>query len=94
MHTIHKKPFLTPAEIASELDISSATVIRLIHKGELPAIHVSERIYRIPAATFEMYKAGRLRTATPAPLRSVRQEPRLGEGETLPEVRRTTTATG
>ena len=91
---MQKKPFLTPADVATELDISSATVIRLIHKGELPAIRVSERIYRIPAASFEMYKAGTLRTVTPAPLRSVRQEPRLGEGERLPEARRTTTAAG
>ncbi len=91
---MQKKPFLTPADVASELDISSATVIRMIHKGELPAIHVSERIYRIPAASFEMYKAGTLRTVTPAPLRSVSQEPRLGEGETLPEARPATTAAG
>jgi excisionase family DNA binding protein len=84
---MQKKQFLTPADVASELDISSATVIRMIHRGEMPAIHVSERIYRIPAASFEMYKAGTLRTVAPAPLRSVGQQPRLGEGESVPDRR-------
>ena len=91
---MQKKPFLTPADVAAELSISPATVIRLIHKGELPAIHVSERIYRVPAASFEMYKAGKLRTVTPAALRSVKRQPRLGEDEPLPEARRSTIAAG
>lgn len=91
---MQKKQFLTPADVAAELSISPATVIRLIHKGELPAIHVSERIYRVPAASFEMYKAGRLRTVTAAPLRSVKRQPRLGEDEPLPEARRSAIAAG
>jgi excisionase family DNA binding protein len=91
---MQKKPFLTPADVAIELNISSTTVIRMIHKGELPAIHVSERIYRIPAASFEMFKAGTLRTVTPAPLRTVQRQPRLGEGEPLPKARRAVTAAG
>lgn len=82
---MQKKQFLTPADVAAELNISSATVIRMIHRGEIPAIHISERIYRIPAASFEMYKAGTLRTVAPAPLRAVREQPRLGEGESLPD---------
>ena len=91
---MQKKPFLTPAEVATELDISSATVLRMIHKGELPAILVSERIYRIPAATFDLYKAGTLRTPAAAPRRSVRHQPRLGEGEALPEARHPATTAG
>jgi excisionase family DNA binding protein len=91
---MQKKQFLTPADVASELSISSATVIRMIHKGELPAIHVSERIYRIPAASFEMFKAGILRTATPAPLRTVQRQPSLAEGEPLPKARRAASAAG
>jgi len=91
---MQKKQFLTPADVAAELSISPTTVIRMIHKGELPAIHVSERIYRVPAASFEMYKTGRLRTVTPAPLRSVKRQPRLGKDETLPEARRTAIAAG
>jgi len=91
---MQKKQFLTPAEVAAELSISPATVIRLIHKGDLPAIHVSERIYRVPAASFEMYKTGTLRTVTAAPLRSVKRQPRVGEHETLPEARRSAIPAG
>lgn len=78
------KQFLSPADIAQELGISSATVLRMIHSGELPAILVSERIYRIPAASFEMYKAGTLRVASAAPLGRVKRRPRLAQGEVLP----------
>jgi len=82
---MHKKPFLTPADIAEELDISSTTVMRKIHAGEIPAIVVSERIYRIPAATFELYKAGRLRVAEAAPLGGRKPRPRVGAGEPIPK---------
>ena len=82
---MHEKQFLSPADVASELDISTATVLRMIHAGALPAIHVSERNYRIPSASFEMYKAGTLRTGGPAPRCRVKQQPRLGKGEALPE---------
>lgn len=85
---MHTKPFLTPSDIAQELDISTTTVMRKIHAGEIPAIVVSERIYRIPAASFEMYKAGRLRTAEPAPMGGRKPRPRLGEGESLPTAER------
>lgn len=87
---MQKKQFISPADVAAELAISSATVIRMIHKGELPAIRVSQRIFRIPVASFEMYKRGTLRTASPAPLRSVRRQPQLGQGEALPTARRVT----
>ena len=85
---MHSKPFLTPADIAAELDISSTTVMRKIHAGEIPAIAVSERIYRIPAASFELYKAGRLRAAEPAPMGGRKPRPRIGEGESTPSVER------
>jgi excisionase family DNA binding protein len=91
---MQQKQFLTPAEVAADLDVSSATVMRMIHKGQMPAIHVSERIYRIPAASHEMFKAGTLRTVSAAPLRSVKAEPRLGEGESLPQGRRAAGASG
>lgn len=78
------KQFLSPADVARELAISSTTVLRMIHSGELPAILVSDRIYRIPAASFEMYKAGTLRAAALAPVGGVKRRPRLGQGELLP----------
>lgn len=81
------KPFLSPGDVAEELGISSATVLRMIHAGSLPAILVSERIYRIPSASFEMYKAGTLRPTTLAPLGGTKPRPRPGELETLPKAR-------
>ena len=78
------KQFLSPADIAQELGISSTTVLRMIHSGELPAILVSDRIYRIPAASFEMYKAGTLRAAALAPMGGVAPRPKLGQDELLP----------
>ena len=79
---MQEKPFLTPADIALELDISTSTVLRKIHAGEIPAIVVSDRICRIPAASFELYKAGRLTSAQPAPLGQPR--PRIGKGDSKP----------
>jgi excisionase family DNA binding protein len=79
------QPFLSPADIADELHISSSTVLRLIHSGQLPAILVSERIYRIPAASFERYKASELRTPGLAPEGGLKPRPRPGAGESLPK---------
>ena len=90
---MHTKNFISPADVAEELDVSSATVLRLIHAGALPAIRVSERIYRIPIASFEMYKAGTLRGLPAIRLRRVAAQPRLGEGEDLPEPTRVAAST-
>jgi hypothetical protein len=52
----------------------------------LPAIRVSERIYRVPVAAFERYKAGTLETPSPARIaRQMSKRPRIGAGEPLPE---------
>ena len=81
---MHMKQFLSPADVARELDISTSTVLRLIHSGDLPAIAVSARIYRIPVATFEMYKAGTLTRPAMAPLGGPRPRPDIRRGERLP----------
>jgi excisionase family DNA binding protein len=94
MHSMHTKQFISPAQVAGELDVSTATVLRLIHAGALPAIRVSERIYRIPIASFEMYKAGTLRDEQAVRLHQVKKQPRLGEGEALPKPRPTAVAVG
>ncbi len=80
---MQEKQFLSPCDVARELSISSSTVLRMIHSGELPAIAVSERIYRIPTVTFERYKAGTLRTPELAPVGHVKKRPRLGSAERL-----------
>jgi excisionase family DNA binding protein len=83
---VQDKLFLSPNEIASELSVSASTVLRLIHEQRLPAIRVSERIYRIPVAAFEKYKAGALESPSPARVSpEIGKRPRIGAGEPLPE---------
>ena len=41
---MQKRQFLSPADVAQELAISSTTVLRMIHSGELPAILVCARL--------------------------------------------------
>jgi excisionase family DNA binding protein len=80
------KLFLSPAEVARELRVSTSTVLRLIHAEKLPAIYVSERIYRIPVASFEMFKSGTLRKPGGlAALGPMTELPSIGEGEPLPD---------
>ena len=40
--------YYTPREVAELLRVSPTTVMKLIHDGRLYAVHVSERVYRIP----------------------------------------------
>ncbi len=84
---MHMKQVLSPADVARELDISTSTVLRLIHSGDLPAIAVSARIYRIPVASFEMYKAGTLTRPAIAPVGGPRPRPEIGRAEPLPAVK-------
>lgn len=82
---MQNKQFFSPAEIAQELGISSTTVLRLVHDGRLPALRISERIYRIPAASFERYKTGMLEEPFTAALGPEKPRPRFGADERLPE---------
>lgn len=77
--------FLSPAEVAGELRVSTSTVLRLIRAGKLPAIAVSERIYRIPAATLERFLNGDVDRQFPVAIRRIAgPAPSLGAGERLP----------
>jgi len=81
--------FLSPAEVATELRVSTSTVLRLIRSGRLPAIAVSKRIYRIPAATLERFLNGELDRHFSVTIREhAGPAPSLGAGETLPMRRR------
>ena len=53
-----EKRFYTPRQAAELLSVSPDTVLRLIQRGELPAVRVSERIYRIPIPAFERFQSG------------------------------------
>ncbi len=45
----------TPQEVADLLNVSSTTVMSRIHDGALPAVRVSDRIYRIPVPAYERF---------------------------------------
>lgn len=53
-----QKRYMTTSEVADTLRVSTDTVLRLIERGELAALRVSERIYRIPVPAFERYERG------------------------------------
>lgn len=50
--------YCTVREAAERLRVSHDTVSRLIARGELPAIRVSARLYRIPTPALERYESG------------------------------------
>ena len=71
--------FYTPQEAADILGVSPTTVMNRIHDGALPAVRVSDRVYRIPVAAFERFVS-----TTPAPdfeirYQRVKRVRRLGE---------------
>jgi len=76
--------FVTPAEVATALRVSTNTVLRLISDGTLPAIRVSPRLIRIPAPAFEAYQAGRTPSRRRVVTRAASTEPSLGVGERSP----------
>ena len=47
--------FYSPQEIADLLGVSPTTVMTRIHDGALPAVRVSDRVYRVPVAAFERF---------------------------------------
>ena len=73
--------YLTPAEAAEALRVSTDTVHRLIASGDLPALRVSPRIVRIPLPAFEVFQAGRRPTRRRVVRRAVSSEVTLGAGE-------------
>lgn len=89
---MQEKRYLSPAEVAQILDVSGSTVLRLIHDGRLPAVRVSERIYRIPAPAFERFQRGETPPAIEVAERSVDALQPLGQGEKRPRQRRLATS--
>ena len=78
--------FLTPSEVATELRVSTDTVLRLIASGELPALRVSSRIIRIPMPAFLAFQAGRPSTRRAVVRRKRPNEVTLGVGERRPDL--------
>lgn len=76
-----QRRYLTPAEAADSLRVSTDTVLRLISSGELPAIRVSPRLIRIPIPAFEAFAAGRQPARRRVVTRRSPSEVDLGAGE-------------
>lgn len=47
--------FLTVAEVAAIMRVSKMTVYRLVHSGELPAVRVGGRSFRVPESAVHDY---------------------------------------
>jgi excisionase family DNA binding protein len=54
--------FMTVAEVASDLRVSSMTVYRLINAGELPAVRIG-RSFRVRTEDLDRYLADRFTKA-------------------------------
>ncbi len=78
------KRFYTPQEAADLLQVSSTTVMHLIHSGRLPATKVSERIYRISIPAFERFVAGRAVSDFRVRFQRVRRVEPIGEPIRVP----------
>lgn len=73
-------------EVAERLKISHDTVSRLVDRGELPAVRVSERIVRIPVPAFEFYVSGREVTPRQVVRQRVSEGVKFGADERSPEL--------
>jgi excisionase family DNA binding protein len=76
--------YFTIREAAERLEISHDTVSRLIERGELPAIRISERLYRIPAPALERYESGAPATVRRVVRKRVAEGVQFGAGEQEP----------
>ena len=70
--------YYTPREVSDLLRVSPTTVMKMIHEHRLYAVHVSERIYRIPVGALRSLQAGEDRTYKPTE-EWVESLPPLGE---------------
>jgi excisionase family DNA binding protein len=73
------KRFYTPQDVARLLDVSTTTVMTRIHDGALPAVRVSDRIYRVPVAAFERFASVEAPPEFEIRYRRVKRVRRLGE---------------
>ena len=73
-----ERRYCTPREVAELLRVSPTTVMKLIHEGRLYAVHVSDRIYRVPVGAVSRFQVGDPRSYEPTE-ESVSALPPLGE---------------
>jgi|GEM_PF-1455403 DNA binding domain, excisionase family len=71
--------FYTPQEVAGLLGVSATTVMTRIHDGALPAVRVSDRVYRVPVAAFERFVSTDASPEFEIRYRRVKRVRKLGE---------------
>ena len=74
-----EKRFYTPREVSDILGVSPTTIMERIHRGELPAVRVSQRIYRIPAPALERFVSTHPAPEFRVEIREVERVHALGE---------------
>jgi excisionase family DNA binding protein len=75
---------LTPQEAALRLRVSHDTISRMIERGELPAIRLSQRIVRIPVPAVQRLEAGESVVRRRVVRRRVAHGVEFGAGEAKP----------
>ena len=80
-----ERRYCTPHEVAERLGVSPDTVMRRIHAGEMPALRVSERVYRIPIKAFELWEQGWVPRHRRVVVRRVDTREEIGADEPVPE---------
>ncbi|CAN5787385.1 hypothetical protein BH24CHL6_BH24CHL6_08230 [soil metagenome] len=75
---------LTPKEAADRLRVSHDTISRMIKRGELPAIRLSQRIVRIPVPAVERLESGASAARRSVVRRRVAQGVEFGADEVEP----------
>jgi excisionase family DNA binding protein len=71
--------FYSPQEVANLLGVSATTVMARIHDGALPAVRVSDRVYRVPVAAFERFVSTDVAPEFEIRYRRVKRVHKLGE---------------
>lgn len=75
---------LTPKEAADRLRVSHDTITRMIDRGELPAIRLSQRIVRIPVPAVLRLESGASAVRRSVVRRRVAQGVEFGAAEVEP----------
>lgn len=73
------KRFYSAQEVAKLLGVSPTTVMTRIRDGALPAVRVSDRIYRIPVPAFEQFVSTQPARTFEIAFRRVKRVKKLGE---------------
>ena len=78
-----EKRWYSIKEVADRLDVSHDTVNRMIARGDLAAIRVSDRIVRIPAPALHRFESGAAMTPRAVVRRRVRSGIEMGAHEEI-----------